>query len=85
MASDFHQLLREHLWILPVALGVIYLVGRTIVRQMRAREEAIQQRRAETDGAPMVGPEGFARARRQFFLTLALLVVVIIVSVLTNL
>jgi len=85
VASDLHQLLREQLWILPIALGVIYLVGRTIVRQMRAREEAIRQRRAEEDGAPMVGPEGFARARRQFFLTLALLVVIIIVSILTNL
>lgn len=85
MTSDFHQFLREQLWILPVALGVIYLVGRTIVRQMRAREEAIQQRRAEEHDAPMVGPEGFARARRQFFLTLALLVVIVIVSILTNL
>ena len=85
MASDFHQFLGEQLWILPVALGMIYLVGRTIVRQMRAREEAIRQRRAEEHDAAMVGPEGFARARRQFFLTLALLVVIVIVSILTNL
>ncbi len=85
MASDPNQLLLEYLWVLPVAIGVIFLGGRTIVRRLRAREEAIQQRRAEEDDSPAVGPEGFTRARRQFFLTLALLVVIIIVSILTNL
>jgi hypothetical protein len=83
--SVLHQFFREHLWILPVAIGVIYLVGRTIVRRLRDREEAIRQRRGAEDDAPLVGPHGFARARRQFFLTLALLVVIVIVSVLTNL
>ena len=79
------QILQQHLWVVPVAIGVIYLAARAIVRRLGSREEAIRRRRGEADDAPTVGPEGFARARRQFLLTLALLLVIVVVSILTSL
>jgi len=56
-------------------------MGRIAERARRHEAAAV----AERPDRPLVGPEGFAQARRQFPLTLALLVVIVIVSVLTHL
>lgn len=68
----------EHLWLLGVALVGLFLLSRYIMRRAHAR------RAAEPAEPSLVGPEGYRRARKQFLLTLALLLAIVAVAVLTH-
>ena len=80
------ELLRQYGWALAIVIVLLFLLSRAVMRQVRRRAE---QRRAaameESGDHPQIGPEGFARARKQFILTLALLAIIVIVSILTHL
>lgn len=80
------DLLRQYGWTLAFALVLLFLLSRAIMRQVRRRAERRHAATAdESSDLPQVGPEGFARARKQFILTLVLLAVIVIVSILTHL
>lgn len=72
------DLLQEHLWILAIALVGLFLLSRYIMRRAHMRKPAAP------DEPTVVGPEGYRRARKQFLLTLALLLVIVAVAVLTH-
>jgi hypothetical protein len=74
------DLLREHLWTLGIALVGLFLLSRYIIQRAQGRK-----RSATAAEPPLVGPEGYRRARKQFLLTLALLLVIVAVAVLTHL
>jgi type II secretory pathway component PulF len=79
------DLLHEYPWAIAIALVGLFLLSRYVMRRARERQEAEARRVAAATGEqPLVGPEGYRRARKQFLLTLALLLVVIVVSVLTH-
>ena len=72
------ELLHEHLWALGIALVGLFLLARYIMRRAHARKAAAPVE------ATLVGPEEYRRARKQFLLTLALLLVIVAVAVLTH-
>ena len=82
MAST--DLIHDYRWAISAALVGLFLISRYIMRRMQARREAQKRLAAETGEPQLVTPEGYKRARKQFLLTLALLIVVIVVSVLTH-
>lgn len=72
------DLLQEHLWILAIALVGLFLLSRYIMRKAHARKAAAPAEQS------LVGPEGYRRARKQFLLTMALLLVIVAVAVMTH-
>jgi hypothetical protein len=79
------DLLHEYRWPLAFALVGLFLLSRYIMRRAQARRAA-QMRTAGASGEqPLVGPDGYRRARRHFLLTVLLLLVIVAVSVLTHL
>lgn len=79
------DLLREYAWAIAIGLVGLFLLSRYIMRWMQARREAEARRIAAAPGEhPLVGPAGYKRARTQFLLTLALLIVIIVLSVITH-
>ncbi|MEM9683961.1 MAG: hypothetical protein AAF942_11905, partial [Pseudomonadota bacterium] len=62
----------------------LFLLSRYIMRRLHARREAREKLAAESGESQLLSPDGYRRARRQFLLTLALLVVIIVVSILTH-
>ena len=74
------ELLHEHLLTLGVALVGLFLLSRYIMRRAQARRKT-----APATEQSLIGPEGYRRARKQFLLTLALLLVIVAVAVLTHL
>jgi Ca2+/H+ antiporter len=79
------NLLHEYSWAIAIALVGLFLLSRYIMRRVHARREAEARRAAATPGEqPLVGPDEYRRARKQFLLTLVLLVVIVVVSVLTH-
>lgn len=81
MSGD--EILRQYGWAPRIVLALLFLLSRTAMR--RLRECSARRLAALNDDRPTVGPEGFAHARRQFILTLALLAIIVIVSILTHL
>ncbi|MCG8547790.1 MAG: hypothetical protein MJE12_26645 [Alphaproteobacteria bacterium] len=80
------DILRQYGWVLAVGLVLVFLLMRFIMRRIRQRREERARLIAERTGeTPLVGPDGFKRARQQFILTAALLVVIVILAVLTHL
>lgn len=79
------NLLYEYRWTIAIALLGLFLLSRYIMRRRHARREAQRQLAAAPGELQLVTPEGYRRARKQFLLTLALLVVIIVVAVLTHL
>ena len=73
------DLLHEHLWLLGIALVGLFLLSRYIMRRAQAPRKA-----ADPADERLVGPDGYRRARKQFLLTLALLLVIVAVAVLTH-
>jgi type II secretory pathway component PulF len=79
------DLLHDYFWAIAIALVGLFLLSRYIMRRMHARREAEARRIAAMPGEqPLVGPEGYRRARIQFILTLVLLLVIIALSVMTH-
>jgi hypothetical protein len=79
------DLLHEYSWAIAIALVGLFLLSRYIMRWMQARRDAEMRRLAAAPGEqPLVGPEGYKRARTQFLLTLVLLIVIIVLSVMTH-
>lgn len=72
------DLLHEHLWTLGIALVGLFLLSRYIMRRAQTPKKAV------TAEQSLVGPEEYRRARKQFLLTLALLLVIVAVAVLTH-
>lgn len=81
MSSE--EFLRQYAWVLAAVAALLFVLSRYLLRHIRRRQEARDQAAADGD-TPLVGPEGFRRARRQFLLTAALLIVIVILSVLTH-
>lgn len=80
-----NDLIRENAWVIAIAVGILFLLSRYIMRRLRERREERARILAEQTGeTPMVTPEEFYRARKLFLLTLTLLIVVVIVSILTH-
>ncbi len=80
-----NDLIREYAWVIAIAVGILFLLSRYIMRRLRERREERARILAEQTGeTPMVTPEEFYRARKLFLLTLALLIAVVIVSILTH-
>lgn len=80
-----NDLIREYAWVIAAAVGILFLLSRYIMRRLRERrEERARVLAEETGETPIVTPEDFNRARKLFLLTLALLIVVVIVSILTH-
>lgn len=80
-----NDLIREYAWVIALAVGVLFLLSRYIMRRLRERREERARLLAEETGeTQVITPEDFARARKLFLLTLALLIVVVIVSILTH-
>lgn len=79
------DLLYEYRWVIAVTLVGLFLLSRYIMRRTHERREAQRRLATESGETQIVGPEGYRRARKQFLLTLALLIVVVVVSVLTHL
>lgn len=79
------DLLYEHRWTIGIALVGLFLLSRYIMRRLHARREAQRRLAADSGEIQLVSPEGYRRARKQFLMTLALLIVIIVVAVLTNL
>lgn len=80
------DLLRQYGWALAFALVLLFMLSRAVMRRIGRRAAERQAAAAEkNDDQPQVGPEGFARARKQFILTLVLLAIIVIVSILTHL
>jgi hypothetical protein len=80
------DLLHEYRWTLAFALVGLFLLSRYIMRRVQARRAAQMRTAAAAPGEqPLVGPEGYRRARRHFLLTLLLLLIIVAVSVLTHL
>ena len=79
------DLLHEYPWTLAFALVGLFLLSRYIMRRVRARRVAQMRTATAASGEqPLVGPEGYRRARRHFLLTLLLLLIIVAVSVLTH-
>lgn len=82
---DVPETIGQYGWVLAVALVLLFLLSRFIMRRIRRRQEARERAVAEQTGeTSFVGPDGFRRARKQFILTAALLIVIVIVAVLTH-
>ena len=82
MTSD--AFIREYAWAIALAAAALFLASRRVMRRLRERRELRERAlAAESVRSPTVGPEDYARARKQFLLTLALLIVIVIVSILT--
>jgi len=79
-----NDLLYEYRWAIAAAIVGLYLIARYITRRLHARREARKRLAAESGETQLVSPEGYKRARKQFLLTLALLIVIITVSILTR-
>ena len=80
------DILRQYGWVLAIGLVLIFLLMRFIMRRIRQRREERARQIAERTGeTPLVGPDGFKRARQQFILTGILLIVIVIVAALTHL
>lgn len=83
MTSD--AFIREYAWAIALVVAALFLVSRRVMRHLRERREMRARALAAEQGqSPTVGPEDYARARKQFLLTLALLIVIVIVSILTH-
>lgn len=78
------DLLYEYRWAISVALIGLFLLSRYIMRRVHERKEAQRRLAADSGENQLVSPDGYRRARKQFLLTLALLIVIIVVSVLTH-
>jgi p-aminobenzoyl-glutamate transporter AbgT len=79
------DLLYEHRWTIGIALVGLFLLSRYIMRRLHARREAQRRVAAKSGEIQLVSPEGYRRARKQFLMTLALLIVIVVVAVLTHL
>jgi hypothetical protein len=80
-----NDLIREYAWAIATAVGILFLLSRYIMRRLRERREERERVLAEEAGeTPMVTPDEFSRARKQFLLTLVLVIVVVILSILTH-
>ncbi len=79
------ELLHKYAWAVAIALVGLFLLSRYIMRWMQARREAEARRMAAAPGEhPLVGPEGYRRARIQFLLTLVVLVVIVVLSLIQH-
>lgn len=79
-------LLRPYGWALGIVLILLFPLSRADMRRLEQRTARRDLAEASRNGdRPAVGPEGFARAGRQFILTLALLAIIVIVAILTHL
>jgi hypothetical protein len=79
------DLLHEYSWAIAIALVGLFLLSRYIIRWMQARRDAEARRMVAAPGEhPLVGPEGYRRARIQFLVTLVLLIVIVVLSVITH-
>ena len=74
------DLLHDRLWLLGIALVGLFLLSRYLMRRAQAKRKT-----AAASEQSLVGPEGYRRARKQFLLTMALLLVIVAVAVLTHL
>lgn len=78
------DLLYEFRWTIAIALVGLFLLSRYIMRRVHQRRETQRRLAAESGETEIVGPEDYRRARKQFLLTLVLLIVIVVVSVLTH-
>ena len=83
-AMTSSELIYDYGWAIAVALVGLFLLSRYIMRRLHARRLAREKLAAESGEAQLLSPDGYRRARRQFLLTLALLIVIIVVSILTH-
>jgi hypothetical protein len=79
-----NELLYEYRWAIAVLLVGLLLLSRYIMRRMHERREARRRAAAESGETQLVSPEGYRRARKQFLVTLFLLIVIVAASVLTH-
>jgi len=80
------DLLRQYGWALGNVLVLLFLLPRAVMRRLGQRTARRDLAEASRNGdRPAVGPLGFANARRQFILTLALLAIIVVVAILTHL
>jgi hypothetical protein len=79
------DLLYDYRWPIGIALIGLFLLSRYIMRRVNERRESRRRLAAESGDMQLVTPDGYRRARKQFLLALALLVVIVAVSVLTHL
>ena len=78
------DLIYAYRWPIGVALIGLLLLSRYIMRRLQARHDARQRVKAASDETQVVTQADYARARKRFLASLALLVVIIVVAVLTR-
>ena len=79
------DLLHDYRWTIAAALVGLFLLSRYVMRRINARRDAQRRHAAETGQVQLITPEGYRRARKQFLMTLALLVVIVVVALMTQL
>jgi uncharacterized membrane protein len=82
MAST--DLIYEYRWAIAAVLVVLFLLSRYVMRRVRERREARRRLSAQSGEIQLLTPEGYRRARTQFLLSLALLIVIVFVALLTR-